>query len=437
MKYEMKSVILFFTLAVITTSAAAQDTLSLQEAVQLAVKNSPAMAAAAAGVQSAKARVDEAYSYAMPQLNGDASYTRIDPVISIDFPGQNGTTQSFSTMPHDNYNANLNVQQPIWAFGRFSANERVAESGVTAAEDNLKQASSQAAYQTTQVYYGILATDEAINVEQDQVRVLRENLAIAEVREKQGVATSLDALSLRARISALQSQIAEMQSTRAKQVAMLRRITGISPATTIRVSRPSTLSALTEQADTLQLLAERQRAEIIVAKDAENTARLQIAAASTANDPLLATNIQGGVKDGYLPNLTDPKLNWAGTVSFHMPILDGGRTRAQVDQADANYRMAQAHTQDVLLGIRSDIEQALADVQASRSRLALTETQIQQAQQAFDIAQVRYKNGAATNLEVLTAQSALEQANLQRAQLLYSYELSQYNLNRAVGTVMW
>jgi outer membrane protein TolC len=189
--------------------------------------------------------------------------------------------------------------------------------------------------------------------------------------------------------------------------------------------------------DELMTAAEKQRAEITMAKDAENTARLQIDAAKASNDPLLAASVSGGVKDGYLPNLNDPKLNWAGSINFHMPILDGGRTRAQVEQAEANYRAAQARTQDAIRGVRSDIEQALADVQSTRERMDLTSAQIDQAQQAYDVAQVRYKNGAATNLEVLTAQDAVEQANLQRAQLMFAFELSQYNLNRAVGMPMW
>ncbi len=67
----------------------------------------------------------------------------------------------------------------------------------------------------------------------------------------------------------------------------------------------------------------------------------------------------------------------------------------------------------------------------------LTSAQIEQAQEAYDVAQVRYKNGAATNLDVLTAQEAMEQANLLRAQLMFAFDLSQYNLNRAVGTPMW
>lgn len=187
----------------------------------------------------------------------------------------------------------------------------------------------------------------------------------------------------------------------------------------------------------LDSIADKQRPEIVMAKDAENTALLQIDNAKHNNDPLLSANITGGYKNGYLPDLNQEKLNWIGTIEFHVPILDGGRTHAQEDEATAQYREAQAHTEDTKLGVENDVEQALADLQSSRARLKLTGVQIEQAQQAYDIAQVRYKNGAATNLDVLTAQSALEQAKLQQAQLMFSLELSQYNLNKAIGTPMW
>ncbi|HZK77066.1 MAG TPA: TolC family protein, partial [Candidatus Kapabacteria bacterium] len=374
----------------------------------------------------------EVESYAYPQLAGDASYTRIDPVISIPFGNQ-----VFVTQPNNNYNGNLNVQQPIWSFGRFEAEDKVAESGIKSATDNLDQFRAQAAYQTTQVYYDVLTTDQGINVEQDQVNVLEGNLSDARKREQQGTATSLDTLNIQARISQTQSQIDELESTRRKQVSMLRRLLGMASGTPVNVTRPPTALTLPEQEDTLESLAEKQRPELIAAEDAENTAKFQIDAASNNNDPLLTTNVTGGVKDGYLPNLTQPKLNWAGTVSLHIPILDGGRTHAQVDEAQAEYRAAQARTEDAKRGVQNDIEQALADLQSSRLRLGLTKTQIEQARQAYNVAQVRYQNGAATNLDVLTAQSALEQAELNQAQLMFSLELSEYNLNRAVGTPMW
>jgi outer membrane protein len=435
MKYEMRNfgIILILSMGLASgVQAQSSDTLTLAQAVQMAIRNSPSFAEGEAAIDRAKAQYRETESYAYPQLAADASYTRIDPVISIPFG-----SQVFVTQPNNNYNGNLNMQQPLWSFGRFEAEDKVAESGIKSATDNLDQFRAQAAYQTTQAYYNLLTADEGIRVEQEQVKVLEGNLSDARKREQQGTATSLDTLNIQARISQTQSQIDELESTRRKQASMLRRLLGMAPGTSVNVTRPPTALSLPEREDTLESLAEKQRPELIAAEDAENTAKFQIDAASNNNDPLLTTNVVGGVKDGYLPNLTQPKLNWAGTVSLHVPILDGGRTHAQVDEAAAEYRAAQARTEDAKRGVQNDIEQALADLQSSRLRLGLTKFQIEQARQAYNIAQVRYQNGAATNLDVLTAQSALEQAELNQAQLMFSLELSEYNLNRAVGTPMW
>ncbi|HEY3874327.1 MAG TPA: TolC family protein, partial [Candidatus Kapabacteria bacterium] len=253
----------------------------------------------------------------------------------------------------------------------------------------------------------------------------------------EGTATSLDALNIQARISGVQSQIEDMQSGRRKQASSLRRLLGLPASAPVNVSRPASALALPEDVAALDSLADLHRPEIVAAKDAENTARLQVDAAGEANDPVLMANVTGGVKNGYLPDLNQGKLNWAGTINFHWPLLDGGRTHAQVDEAEADYHVAQARTRDAELGVQNDVEQALSDVQASRKRLALTKVQIEQASQAYDIAEVRYRNGMATNLDVLTAQSAVEQARLNQAELMFNFEVSQYNLNKAVGTPMW
>ena len=418
-------------------SGATRDTLTLVEAVRMAVQAAPALHAAEASVDAAKAHVKEIDSYAYPQLSGNAGYTRIDPVISLDIPVGPGKTQTFSTMPNDNYTAGLNVSQLITGFGREGAEERVAESGIKSAEDNLDQARMTAAYQTVQVYYAMLTSDESIRVVQDQLSVVKENLTTTETHEKQGTVTSLDPLSVRVRISALESQIAELSANRKKQEAMLHRLTGIAPGVHIPVTRPLRDLKVSGNFDTLVTIAEKQRPEITLSKDAENTARLAVEAAKTTNYPVLSANVAGGVKDGYLPNLTDPKLNWSGNISLHVPILDGGLASSQVEQAEANLRVAETRTLDARRSIASDIEQAEADLESNGTRLLGMKVQIEQAQQAYDVANVRYKNGAATSLDVLTAQSALEDAYLQSAQVRYAFELSLYNVNRAIGTPMW
>jgi outer membrane protein TolC len=108
-----------------------------------------------------------------------------------------------------------------------------------------------------------------------------------------------------------------------------------------------------------------------------------------------------------------------------------------VEESEANLRAAQARTLDAERGIRSDVEQALADLQSIDEQRGLITTQLQQAREALDITQLRYKNGAATNLDILTAQSNLEQAQLQQSQLNYQYALSEYTLERAIGNRLY
>jgi outer membrane protein len=435
MKYKMRNIaIILIIIFEFASRSLAQsgDTLTLAQAISLAVERAPTALEAQASLDAAKAHVKEMDSYGYPTLAADASYARIDPVISIPFGNQ-----VFTTQPNNNYNGNLNVQQLITAFGREQANVRVAETGIKTAEDNLQGSKTTAAFQTVQEYYALLTTEEALRVEQGQLKVLDDDLSISLQREKQGVATSLDTLSTRVRISTTQSQIADLTSSRLKEESMLRRLVGFKPGVHISVKRPAESTKLPEQIDPLDSMAEINRSEILVAKDAENTARMQVEASKLIDNPVLAANVTGGVKDGYLPNLTQAKLNWIGGLSLHIPIFDGGLASSQIDEAEANYRVAQARTEDAERGVQSDIEQALADIQSSRARLSLTEVQIAQAQQAFNVAEVRYENGAATNLEVLMAQEALEQARLQKVQLMFSYELNEYNLDRAVGMQMW
>ena len=198
MTYKMKNlgIILFLTMGAVTTvHAQSADTLTLTEAVQMALRNSPSLAEGEAAIDLAKAQYKEIESYAMPQFAGDASYTRIDPVVTIPI-SLPGFTEVFQTEPNNNYNGNLSVQQPLWSFGRFEAEDKVAESGIKGAQDDLDQYRAQAAYTTTQVYYAVLTTDEGIRVEQDQVKVLQSNLTDAQTRQQQGTATALDALNI-------------------------------------------------------------------------------------------------------------------------------------------------------------------------------------------------------------------------------------------------
>lgn len=412
------------------------DSLSVEQVVQRAIENAPAIKQAQASLDAAKARTNEATVIKKPMLDGEVSYTRIDPVATVDFP-VNGKTIPFSFAPNNNYNVQAVLQQVLYDFGKSDAQINVARSAEKSADDNFAQIKSSVAYQAIQLYYGILAFNETLRVEEEQKKILGENLGLSQEKEKQGTATSLDPLSTRVRIASIESQEADVRAAKQKQEAALRRLLGMEAGAPLVLQSKITSVTINPNVQDLVNKADAQRAEIQLAKDAVETARLQVEAAKFGDKPTVVANVAAGVKDGYPPELNKPFVNWAGTIALRVPILNGNRTEYQIAEAQANYEGAQSRLIDLERNIQSEVEVALADVISNSRKLELTKVQIAQAREALDVALVRYRNGAATNLEYLTAQSALEQAEIAQAQTEYNYLLSQYSVNRAVGEMAW
>ncbi len=89
------------------------------------------------------------------------------------------------------------------------------------------------------------------------------------------------------------------------------------------------------------------------------------------------------------------------------------------------------------LTLNKDVLQTKSDIQSSESKLKNYELQVEQAQEALKLANIRYRNGIITNLELLTAQTNLQDAELGKIQLEYNLLLSKLQLNKLGGVKFW
>ena len=436
MKILFSTLLVFFLAASSAGILRAQDSLTVDRAVELALKNAPSIKRSTAQIDAAHARTEQIDAANKPQLDAGATYTRVDPVPSLTL-ALGGPPQKFSFAPNNIYDVSGTLRQTIYDFGKTHAAEAASQANEQTAKDNIDALKSLITFQVVQAYYTVFALDESIAVEEQQKSILGSNLGITKEREHEGAALSLDALTTNTRIAAIESQEADLRASKAKQLAQLRRLIGAAPGSPLvlskNVRRPTVASSL----DSLLASAKALRPELVLAKDGEDAARLQIEAARLSNPASLVASVNAGVKDGYFPVLTKPYLNWAGTIHFELPILEGGKIEGKVDEAQANLVAAQAQTTELWQQIQNDVESAKADVDANKQKLSLTQAQIDQAKLALSLADTRYKNGAATNLEYLTAQSSLEQAALQQVQTEFNYAISIFNLKKAIGERQW
>lgn len=412
------------------------DSLTVERAIAYALDHSPAIRGAQEGVNAAQARTGQIRSAYYPQVEVDADYRRVDPTISVDFP-INGSVEKFAFFPNNNYEAALAVRQNIYDFGRTAAQMDLARFNEQSAADNLDVVRSGLAYQVAQSFYAVLLMQRNLKVQDEQIAVLRQSLDVSRKKESEGSATSFDVLTTQVRLTTLENQRSDIERDLSKQQSVFRRLLGMPYNTAVALKGNFTTVERKELADALVASALQQRSELVVARDNVHAAELQANVARMSETATIGLSLTGGVKNGFPPNLDQALPNWAGAVSVAVPLFNGFRTHYKEEEAEANLRAAKEHLADLEQGITSEVTQAAADLAATYSKIAAMNTQVEQARQALDLAQLRYANGVITSTELLNAQAVLQETEFLQAQSLYTNVVSNYALNRAIGVRVW
>jgi outer membrane protein TolC len=289
------------------------------------------------------------------------------------------------------------------------------------------------AVQTARVFYSVLYLEQSARVQDEQIEALQGHLESTGKRVAAGTATDLDALTTRVRVAMAQGQRIDIENAVQKQRTVLRQLMNAPADEVLTLRGEFRADSSSVDADSLVRLALAGRPEIALARDAEQTARLQVRLAGLGRMPALRLNVSYGSKNGYIPDLDRMRANWAAGIRAEMPVWEGGRIGRQEEEAKAQLRAEEAHRLDVERQIRTDVEQAAADAEAAQAKIRISEVQLMQARDAAAMARNRYETGSVTNLDLLDAEAAESTARLAKLQALFKSVVSRIELNRAAG----
>ncbi|WP_081910654.1 TolC family protein [Hymenobacter sp. APR13] len=426
-------------LGLLTAAGAAQaqvlsDSLTLDGTIRSVLDANPAITTLEEEVNAATSRVTQSRGGFLPQITGTATYTRIDPVVQVQLSPD---APAFQLAPNNNYDAHITLQYGLLDFGKKDATYNLAESRRLTAVDQINVTRRDLAYSAAQVYYNILFVRESIKVQNAQIASLQQHKREMEKRVEGGVSTRFDVTTTDVRITQAQNTKIDLENQLRNQQVQLARL--LHKPEYVDVPVRGTFAYQPTAVDLNQALAQatENRPEVKLARDAEQTANLNLKLIERANTPTLGVGAQLGGKNGYLPNLDKFRPNSVGVVQFSVPIYDGGRNKNQRVEAQANIRGSQARIQDTQEQIRADVRQAVNNLQSSTARYDNAQLQISQATDALTRAKARYRYDVGTNLDVLDAETSLAQARLARLQAIYNYTLGQYQLKRATGEQIW
>lgn len=118
---------------------------------------------------------------------------------------------------------------------------------------------------------------------------------------------------------------------------------------------------------------------------------------------------------------------------FSIPLFDGGRTIGEVRKARVDYYQAMLTEQQTFDDVRLEVEQAYDNLMTAKKALEMQKETIAQAEEGMRISNLRYQSGIGTQLEVLSAQTALTNARTNLAGATYNFRLAKSALKKAVS----
>jgi len=436
--FRMKNIIYFlllFSFAAINLypQQSNKKTLTLNEIVSLTVKNYPLIKQAEQNVEVANAKIKVQESFDYPVVSGAASYTRIGPIPAIGFPGAG----SFELAPANNYDAHLNAFYNVYDFGKKEAQLDFVKSYKKSAVDNIELVKSNLAFAAAKTYYSILFIRQGISITDTDVATLDEHINITNKKIESGTATDYDLLSTKVRLTDYKDSKLKLQNQLSNQKIILRHLTGLLKKDEINTSGNLKLLTETVNIDSLIAVAFKQRPEIKLAIDRENTAKLKTNIVKHGDSPDLNINLRYGLKNGFEPNLDAIRGNWAANVEVSVPIFNGFRTKNLEEESKASINVTKTNTLNIKQEIAAEVEKAAENIQSNLEQIKTAQLKIDLAEQALKRARAQYASGVGTNLDLLDAETRLADAKFLYLRTTYENIMHTYELKKAVGDIIW
>jgi len=371
--------------------------------------------------------IDVAQSNYLPNINGTASYSYINPVSQKNF-GAPGAEQLLTFQPHNNYNFNVGLTQVLWDFGKTQAQIDKAKTELLITKQNTEVAKLQLATQVTSIYYSMIYLQKSIQLQDSVIGFYTENKSVIEGKIKQGDALQIDLSNMETSISQEKNRKLELQRQFERQVALLTYTTGLN-------TPPS--SSDFNFIDAATSGSTDKNPELVLASQKIESARFDQKAAFSNRLPTLNLQAGAGYKNGYQPDMDKIRFNYLAGVSLSIPIFQGRRIQQNISLTRKSVELTELSKVNVATTLQKDLESVMADLVAYHAQIENSQAQIDAAKEALRITQVRYNRGVSTYLDLIFASTNYQRGVLNQWQYEYQECLAKAELAKLEGRKFW
>ena len=407
--------------------------ITLEQAIELAYRNNEDLQVALLQLDQSRSALREAQADLFPDLS-----------LSSDLTGEENTSSeitiggvSFGGSDRDidiDLDGRLRLDYDLFTSGFRSGNIGAAERQVRFSELDAEVIREELRLNTSNDYYDLQNAIEQIRINQAFLEQAERNLRDTSLREEVGVGTRFDVLRAEVQVAEARQDLVQSQSDKAIAQRALAQQLNLPPTLEISTTPVQVAESWPLSLEESIVLAFQNRAELeqqLILREFNQQERRRALSALGPQIGLFANydfddtlNQAGDIEDTYS---FGAELDWN--------LFEGGAAAASAAQEERDIEIAETNFSDTRNQVRFDVEQSYYNLEANQTNITTAQLAVEQAKEALELANLRLNAGVGTQLDVLTEQSNLTDAEVRLVDAILGYNRSLAALKRAVSNL--
>lgn len=402
--------------------------MNLEDAMIRAFNNNPAISIADYEMKAAKANYDAARQSHYISIRGSHSSGR---------GGYNHERYGSKDINNSHSNT-LTASLPIYQGGELAGARKQAKAGYKSAVAGKQGAWNEMRSTVTNSYCTVLHADNLQKLGKESVDRLKDHLKNVQAQYEVGVVAKVDVLRSQVEVSDAEQSLIQAQNSYQLAVAQLDKVVGLPLSTELKLDNILVYSPYDKDLDYCLAYAIDHRPELERAKQNVEAKKGSLLSARSGYQPKISVSASQNLGGrGYNDNWPgDGKNNWSAGVQVSMNLFDSGVTYSRIHAAKENLAAAEESYRDTLDSINLDVRRNYLNMREAEKRIHTTDVAVEQAQEDYRIAKLRYMAGVGTNTDVIDASVALTKAQSNYLKALYDYNTCKTDLQTAIGEPM-
>ena len=414
---------------------AQEQKLTIEESVAIGLEHSKTLHSSQKKFDYAEAKAGEVSAGLYPSLKLSASYQKLSdvPPFKIPIPG---APVDFPVILNS-YTTKATVQQPIFTGWKMQSTANSAEYSAEASRSDVERDKSELIYSIKSAYWNLYRAKEIERLSDNYVHQIGAHLNDVESMFKQGMATTNDVLKVKVQQS--NASLLQVDARNNVKVAMLFFNSTMGIPLTTQVEIGSKLTSMTKEfpgAEQLLTQAATGRSDVKAMEWRVRAAESGVTAAKAGWSPqifLTGNYYYARPNQRIFPAVDQFKDTWDVGVSLQFDIWNNLTTVYQTTAAQSQFEQTQDALASLKDGVTLEVTQSYLAFNQAKEKIRLSQLGVEQANENLRITQEKFKSGLTTNSEMIDAEVAQLQAELQLTQSFVDYELAQAKLEKAVG----